>query len=81
MAKGAIRRAFIESMSLTDLEKQGCEAGEGNDHQTERHKEAEEVGSLPPLLGDDSCHLTTARSACVRRDGNLTIGLKPTEKG
>lgn len=65
MAKGAIRRAFIESMSLTDLEKQGCEAGEEMTTRRKGHMKAE-VGSLPPLLGDDSCHLTTARSACVR---------------
>lgn len=66
MAKGAIRRAFIESMSLTDLEKQGCEAGEEMTTGRKDTRKAKEVGSLPPLLGDDSCHLTTARSACAR---------------
>ena len=62
MAKGAIRRAFIESMSLTDLEKQGCEAGEEMTTGRKDTRKAKEVGSLPPLLADDSCHLTTARS-------------------
>ena len=66
MAKGVIRRAFIERMSLIDLEKQGCEAWEEMTTGRKDTRKAEEVGSPPPLLGDDSCHSTAPLHSCAR---------------
>lgn len=66
MAKGMIRRAFIERMSLIDLEKQGWRAGEEMTTGRNDRRKAEEVGSPSPLLGDDNCHMTAAPCSRVR---------------
>ena len=66
MAKGLIRGAFIERMSLTDLEKQGWEAGEEMTTGRKDTRKAEEVGSPPPQLGDDSGHWTAVLHSCAR---------------